>query len=240
MKWGGGVFPPLVFVTVRPFDILFVVFLACVVRPDRILGLRVVQDIIVDPSVFRGRVVVRTIALPHDLVPKTFSPENRIEYRFQVVAGSGVAVQIQAAVLAQHAVHLHEPHAHVAQERAHVAPVVPLLPLLLVNLIGRVDDAPHGGIVVLDGVDPLRMDVLVVAPAVLELAPGGEGVGRGVEVAALVEGRVGGDEVDRARVDGLQELEVVAVVERAVAEVRFGHGLPLERITRTPRGRTAR
>ena len=41
----------------------------------------------------------------------------------------------------------------------------------------------------------------------------------------LVEGRVGGDEVDRLGVHAAQEWEVVPVVERAVGEVGGGHGV---------------
>ena len=50
-----------------------------------------------------------------------------------------------------------------------------------------------------------------------------EAVRRRVEVAAFVEGRVGGDQVDCAGVDAAEEGEVVAVVEGAVGEVRRGH-----------------
>ena len=83
------------------------------------------------------------------------------------------------------------------------------------------------GPVVLDGVDPVLVDVLVPAPAVLELGSGGEGVGGGVEVSAFVEGRVGGDEVDGVGVDASEEGEVVSVEEGSVLDVEGGHGVRL-------------
>ena len=45
-------------------------------------------------------------------------------------------------------------------------------------------------------------------------------------IAVFVEGRVGGDEMRRLAVHAAQELQVVAVKERAVFEVGLGHGMP--------------
>ena len=44
-----------------------------------------------------------------------------------------------------------------------------------------------------------------------------------MEVAVLVERRVGGDEMHRLAVHAAQERKIVAMIERAVLKVRFGH-----------------
>ncbi len=65
--------------------------------------------------------------------------------------------------------------------------------------------------VVANLVDPLLVHVLLPRPAVLKLRTGGKAVGRSVEVLALVEWRVGGDQVNALAVHAPEELEVVAV-----------------------------
>ena len=86
------------------------------------------------------------------------------------------------------------------------------------------------GPVVLDGVDPVLVDVFVPAPAVFELGSGGEGIGGGVEVSAFVEGRVGGDEVDGVGVDASEEGEVVTVEESSVLDIDRYHSISIARM----------
>ena len=128
--------------------------------------------------------------------------------------GRVVDVQVEAAVGCQDAVHFEDTHAEPAEERGHI---------LAGGELGRFDHLPDGGPVVLDRVHPFLVDIFLPAPAVLEFCAGGEAVGGGVEVAVLVEGRVGGDQLDGLGVHAAQEGEVVAVVEGAVGEVGGGH-----------------
>ncbi len=151
---------------------------------------------------------------PDDLVSELLAPEDGVQQRLEVVARGGVAMQVQAAVRSQHTLHLDKPDGHVAQERPEV--VAPCHACC-------VDDLPHGGPVVLHLVDPLAFDVVSPRPAVLELRARSERVRRGVEVAALVERRVGRDQVDCLGVHASQHGEVVAVEQRPVRPVRFGH-----------------
>ena len=69
--------------------------------------------------------------------------------------------------------------------------------------------------------DPVLVDVLVPAPAVFELGAGGERVGGRVEVSALVERRIGRDQMDGVGVDASEEGEVVAVEEGPVGHVQI-------------------
>ena len=70
-----------------------------------------------------------------------------------------VDVQVDAAIVAQDAPHLHETHSQPAQERSHVHPV---------GNLGRLDHGMDGRPVVLDLIRPFRMHIIVPLPAVGE------------------------------------------------------------------------
>ena len=125
-----------------------------------------------------------------------------------------VAMQIDRSVVSEDPVHRHQPDCHEAEERRHVVSVAES---------GPVDDRPCRGPVVLDGVDPVRVYVFRPAPAVLERGAGRHALRCGVEVAPLVERGIRGDEVDRTRVHGSHQVEVVPVEQGAVAPVVDRH-----------------
>lgn len=59
----------------------------------------------------------------------------------------------------------------------------------------RLYHAPDARPVFVHLVHPLLVNVTIPTPSILKLRTSGEAVGRGVEIAVLVEGRVGGDEM---------------------------------------------
>ena len=77
---------------------------------------------------------------------------------------------------------------------------------------GRFDNRPERRVIGADAVDPRGLHIALPAPGVAKA-----GAGRiGAEVAALVEWRVGGDEVDGIVGDGAQRGQIVAGEEEAI------------------------
>lgn len=110
--------------------------------------------------------------------------------------------------------HFHETNRHKAQKGGHV---------FSIGSLGRLYDRVDFGPIVDYLVDPLAFYVVGPTPAVLKLCTGGEAVRCGVEVPALVEGRVRGDEVNGLGVHATEDWQVVPVIEGAVAKVRMRH-----------------
>ena len=110
--------------------------------------------------------------------------------------------------------HFENTYGHETQERTHV--VAP-------TGFGCVDDLPYLAVVVLNRFHPVLMDFFP-SPSVLERRPRGQRVGGGVEVFALVERRVGRDQVDGLRIDSPQYRQVVVVVQGPVDPILRGGG----------------
>ena len=155
---------------------------------------------------------------PHDLVPEVLSSKHRIHQRPEIAARSRIAVQIDAPSRLQQPAHLHEAHAHEAEERAHIVPPAGAR---------RLDDRPYILVlwIVAQRIRKLRMRFLVPLPAVLERCARREGVRRRVEVPPLVERRVGRYQIDRLRIHGAHEVDVVPPEQGSVVEVPFWHVL---------------
>ena len=124
--------------------------------------------------------------LPNDLIPKIPPPEDRVHDGLEVVGGRGIAVQVDGARRLEHAAHGEQADGHEAHERAHAVGV---------RISGALDGLHEAGVIVGDLVHPVLVHVALPGPSVLKLRPGGEAIGRGVEVAAFVERRVRGCEV---------------------------------------------
>ena len=125
-------------------------------------------------------------------------------------------MQVNAAVIPQHAAHFHQADAHKAQKRRHI---------IAVNLLGGGYDAPDFRVIALDFDKPAIVQIIPPRPAVLKRRARRQRVGRSVKVAAFVKRRVGGDEMHRAAVHTPQEIQIVAVVQRPAGEIRLSHNL---------------
>ena len=79
------------------------------------------------------------------------------------------------------------------------------------------------GVIVGDLVYPILVHVALPRPAILEARARRKAIWRGVEIPALVERRVSGDQVHGFAVHGTKKKKIVAVEERAVCPVRFPH-----------------
>jgi hypothetical protein len=64
----------------------------------------------------------RRIPLPHNLIPKVFRPENHIQHHLEVVAGGGVAVEVEAPRRFQHAVEFNQARRHHHEVGGEVVP----------------------------------------------------------------------------------------------------------------------
>lgn len=154
------------------------------------------------------------LPLPNDIVSKIPSPEHGVHKLFQVVAGRRVAVQVDATGFLENPSHRQQSHGHEAQESAHVVAVAGPRSLYDVHYIR---------VIVLDLVNPFLMYVLLPRPSVLKFRALCQTIRCRVEIAALVERRVGGDQVHRFGVHGPEEAEIVSVEERPVLPVGFAH-----------------
>ena len=125
-----------------------------------------------------------------------------------------VNMQVDAPVVGQNPMQFNQPHAHPAQERG---PANRVIDTAILNGL------PDAGPVVLDGTNPFLVNVVFPTSAVNETWARYQTVGGSVKVAGFFEGRGGGYEVDHRAVHPAPEVEVVALIERVVAKVGFGH-----------------
>ena len=79
------------------------------------------------------------------------------------------------------------------------------------RVAGVLDSLHEARIVVGDLIRPFLMNIPIPRPAILELGSSRQAVWRRVKVSALVERRIGGDEVYGLRIHGAQEHQIVAV-----------------------------
>ena len=121
--------------------------------------------------------------------------------------------------------HLQDANAKPAEEGRYVVPI---------DVPSRVDDGVHLGMKVADGLQPVRVildGVWIVAlalgwiridpvPVVFELGLAAPLQFTFEGIALLVEGRVGGNQIDRIRVERSEDGQVVAEVERIELEIR--------------------
>ena len=128
--------------------------------------------------------------------------------------GCMVDMQVDAARRFQNAMHLQQAHAEEAEERAHVVSVA-----LTRRIDNRHDLRPVVGYLV----NPFAFHVVRPTPTVLKLGSSRKAVRRGVKVLALVERRIGRNEVYRLRIDAAQNGQVIRVVKGTVGNVEVGH-----------------
>ena len=103
------------------------------------------------------------------------------------MTGRRVAMKVYASVFPEYPLHLQQSHGHEAHIRSHAVRMG----------VSRAFDGFHElRKVVRDFVHPRLLNVILPRPPVLKGRAGGEAVGRGVKIPVLVEGRVGGDEVN--------------------------------------------
>ena len=187
--------------------------------PDRLVGLGIEQEDVRDVAVLVGRVVALG-PLPGDLVAVVARPEGRIHQELEVVAGRGVAVEVDAPRRLEDAVQLHHALGHHREVGHHVVLAEELAHRL--EQVGETLGALHDDLPVGD----LGLDAPV--PGVVEgVDLGGGGLAarlleEDVVGGVRVEGRVEVDEVDALVLHALaQDGEVVAEVE-GVGGVRHG------------------
>lgn len=119
-----------------------------------------------------------------------------------------VDMQIQAAIGAQYAMHLDQPYRHETEESAHILPV---------GMVRRVDDFIHRAPVIEQGIHPIGMNVLIPGPFIAEFTL------LIMEISLFLKWWISSDEVHGFAIHPAQEVQVIAVIERAVLEVRFCH-----------------
>ncbi len=151
-------------------------------------------------------------ALPNNFIAKVRPSENRIHNGFQVMTGRGIAMQIDRARRLEQSPHFKQSHGHETHEGSHA---------IRVRIAGTFDGFHQSRIVIGDLVHPFLMYITLPRPAILELGSGCQTVRRSMEVSALVEGRISGDQVYGFRVHGPHELEIIAVEKSTIRPVRF-------------------
>ncbi len=228
----GGITAPFVPMTVRSINVIPGQRLILLV-PYRGAGFAVIENFIVDAG--EGFCVAPACRpFPDNFVPEVLPIENSVHDGFEIMRCGGVAMQVDAARRLQEPVHFQQAHGHKAHECAHAVGM---------GAAGALDGLHEPGIVVGDPVHPVRVHILLPRPPVLKAGPGGEAVRRGVEVAALVERRVRGDEVHGLRIHGPEETQIVPVEQcpvppvgaagppavRPLAHPRLCHACPRDR-----------
>ena len=151
---------------------------------------------------------------PGDFVAEVAAAKDGVQEAFDPGVGGGVGVQVEAAGGFEEAVTFQQPYAKPGKESAHRRPP---------DGIGSLDNLAGGRALGGEGVEVGGGDIGGPSPAVGKAAAGGRAVGVGLEVFALVKGRVGGNQIDRGAVQAAEEGQIVAAKQGAVGCVEFGH-----------------
>jgi hypothetical protein len=170
---------------------------------------------------------------PRDFIPEELRSEDRVHQNLQVMAGGGIAVEIDGAGFFEDAAEFDEARGHHGEIGHHVGAVE-------VGLEGA-EGIGHAASL-LDDLLQSALGVDVPLPGVLEGVNLGAGLGtvllgeENVIVLAGVEGRVEVDEVHRLVLYiSLEDFEIVAVIE-LVFLGRHGIGMRLTQRTAGMKG----
>ena len=203
----------IVFMTVCPFDIPGIMREVLHV-PRMILPSRVEQDDVVNPTELLAARTPR-VPPPHDLVLEVRCAEDGVHDGFEIVAGSWVAVEIDAASRLEDPLHFEQTNRHHAEVRLHA---------LSVGEACGGNRCIERGMLVRNQPHPCGVEV-AERPSILERGPRGLASNRGAVVLVGVEGRVEVDEVDALRVEASEDVDVVPGEDRLVCEVHWHSGL---------------
>ena len=155
-------------------------------------------------------VVMSVVSLPNNFSPKVRFPEKPIHHQFQVVAGGGVAVQVDRTGGFEYAFHLEQAYRHRHEVYLHG---------FVADRFGGLDNLIELLVAVGDFAVPLVPDVLV-RPDVLELGSFGGAADRRFVLPIGVERGIEVYQVYTLVVDAAQDVEVVGDEKRAVLDIQ--------------------
>ena len=199
--------------TVCPLDIPGIMWEVLHV-PRMVLASRVEQDDVVNPTELISARTPR-VPPPHDLVLEVHCAEDGVHDGFEVVAGSLVAVEIDAPGRLEDPFHFEQADGHHAEVRLHA---------LAVGETCGGNRCIEGWMLVRNQPHPCSVEV-AERPRILERGPCGLASNRGAVVLVGVERRIEVDEVDALRVETSEDVDVVPGEYRLVCEVHWHGGL---------------